>query len=428
MFFSVTADLCVQAYTLQMLLKMKFSQINPQKGLVAWVAFAWGLMAFMPVGVNYLAFFVLAGAVLWQRDVGVRWQRLRNGLLAPALLLFAAWMLLVLALQDTWYSKTPSHLWHAFRIWLTIGLAASLSSDEAGAAVKGFLLGTAGVVLLILGYRVGLYGVHPSWEHLTMAGTNKTIGASILLTMAFGLLLARSVYSAGKERLLFAVAATVVLALIVQTLSKRTAMLGALIAVAAVLLHVWREHKGRWLLSLLIAFVFGFVVWKSSPGLQAQFAQGAHEIHDGLKGTVRVESWNVRIQMIKHTWDMMLERPWMGWGIGAWNHQWELRVPHELTGFNMPHNDLLWLGAESGTLGGIAWLLLMLSGLTVCWKSKGWAGAAAFAALLIGTFSSLVNNGTRDATIGLPMLWLMGVLVSLARGDLGVIRPMRRPR
>jgi hypothetical protein len=28
-----------------------------------------------------------------------------------------------------------------------------------------------------------------------------------------------------------------------------------------------------------------------------------------------------------------------------------------------------------------------------------------------------VNNGTRDATIGLPMLWMVGVMISLARSS-----------
>jgi hypothetical protein len=65
--------------------------------------------------------------------------------------------------------------------------------------------------------------------------------------------------------------------------------------------------------------------------------------------------------------------------------------------------------------GALAWLALMLSGLGVAWKAVGWQGAAAVGCIVIASFSSLVNNGTRDATIGLPMLWVMGLMISLAR-------------
>lgn len=394
-----------------------FPFVNSRYNFVRWAAFAWGLLAFWPVGVNHLALLVLLMAVVFQRDVRVRWGRLRNGLMATALLCFGLWAVLTLAVQDTWYSRSPSNLWHMIRIGLTLGLAASLSEDEAQSAFWGFLIGTAGVLVLILGYRAGVYAAHPAWEHLTVPGTNKTIGASILLSMAFGLFMARAAYNKDQWRWLFVVAAITVLALILQTLSKRTAMVGAWIAMVAVFLHLWRERMGRWLLVLLLALGAAWVVWLNSPGLQAAFVQGIREIRDALNGEVKVESWNVRIQMIKHTWDMVLERPWLGWGIGSWNHQWAARVPQEIAEFNMPHNDLLWSGAQGGVLGGLAWLFLMLSGMGVAWRSRGWAGAAALAAILISTFSSLVNNGTRDATIGLPMLWIMGVLISFARAD-----------
>jgi O-antigen ligase len=157
------------------------------------------------------------------------------------------------------------------------------------------------------------------------------------------------------------------------------------------------------------------LIWTFSPKLQDGFAKGLKEVNDAFLGNVKVESWNVRIQMITHSWNMMIEQPWVGWGIGSWNEQWAQRVPVEIAGFNMPHNDALWMGAEAGIVGAIGWLFLMLSGLWQTWKSRHWMGAAATAAICIATFASLVNNGTRDATIGLPMLWLMGLLISRTR-------------
>lgn len=384
---------------------------------LTWLAFFWGLMTFMPVGMNYLALLLLLLGVLASRDVQSRWQRLKEGLLWPSLLLFGGWTLLVLAVQPVWYAQSPSNLWHGLRIGLTLALAASLTTREAIYALRGFMLACAGVVCLVLAHHMGVLESHVYWQHLLAPGTNKTIGASILLSMAVAVLVARALDTQDGWRWGFLLAALLIMGIVVDTLSKRTAMVGILIALAVTMLHLWRDYKWRWSLALGLLAVAGAVLWQTVPELQAQFMRGIKEVREGLSGEVKVESWNVRIQMIRHTLDMIAERPLLGWGIGAWNEQWASRVPAEIAAFNMPHNDLLWMGAQGGVVASLAWLVLMLSGLGLAWKARGWQGAAAAACILVATFSALVNNGTRDAIIGLPMLWVMGVMISLARVD-----------
>ncbi len=390
-----------------------FDVTNP----VGRIAFFWGLMAFMPVGMNYLGLFMLFGAVLWHQDVKTRWLRLWGSMMGPALLLFAGWTLLVLVLQPSWYVQSASNLWHGMRIFLTIALAASLSKNEALAALQGFMLSSACAVVLILAYKFGVLDSHPYWQHLLEPGTNKSIGASILLCMFVAILVASALSSSGRSRWFTLLVALVVMVILVETLSKRTGMVACILALVCVTLHLWRKHKWRWALAVVALALSCVLLWITSPGLQAQFVQGIREVKEGLSGIVKVESWNVRIQMVKHTLDMVAERPLLGWGIGAWNNQWQARVPVEIAGFNMPHNDFLWMGAQAGWPGAVLWLALMLSGLGLAWKTQGWKGAAATACILIACFSALVNNGTRDATIGLPMLWVVGLLISFARPD-----------
>ena len=390
-----------------------FDVTNP----VGRVAFFWGLMAFMPVGMNYLGLFMIFGAVLWCQDVKTRWLRLWASMMGPALLLFAGWTLLVLVLQPSWYVQSASNLWHGMRIFLTIALAASLCKNEARAALQGFMLSSCCVVVLILAYKFGVLDSHPYWQHLLEPGTNKSIGASILLCMFVAILVASALSSSGRSRWLMLLVALVVMVILVETLSKRTGMVACILALVCVTLHLWRKYKWRWALAVVALALSCALLWITSPGLQAQFVQGIREVKEGLSGIVKVESWNVRIQMVKHTLDMMGERPLLGWGIGAWNNQWQARVPVEIAGFNMPHNDFLWMGAQAGWPGAVLWLALMLSGLGLAWKTQGWKGAAATACILIACFSALVNNGTRDATIGLPMLWVVGLLISFARPD-----------
>jgi O-antigen ligase len=83
--------------------------------------------------------------------------------------------------------------------------------------------------------------------------------------------------------------------------------------------------------------------------------------------------------------------------------------------YNMPHNDLLWMGSQAGVPGALAWLALLLAAAWAGWRIQTWQGRMAFAIALIALFSSMVNSGTRDAEIGLPMLWMLGVALVLAR-------------
>ena len=367
----------------------------------------------MPVGVNYLCLLGLLLAIAFEGSWRERWQRLSEKKTALALGLFMGWTALVLIFQGTWYDRTPSNLWHGFRICLTLGLAASLTLPEATRALLGFILSTVCALALAFAARTGVIEVHPFWEHLTVVGTNKTIGASILLAVAFVVVFARATYSQGKDRWVLLLATVPIVWAVYDIMSKRTAILSILMAALLVLMHVSKKQKKTWIISAAFLASVCYLVWIASPALQAQFAQGIHEMLEGIRGQVKVESWNVRVQMIKHTIEMISDHPWLGWGIGAWNYQWAIRAPMEIASFNMPHNDLLWMSAQGGVIAGLLWLFLMTSELGNLWKASSWNGAAASATVLVCTFSSLVNNGTRDATIGLPMLWIMGVLISL---------------
>jgi hypothetical protein len=93
-------------------------------------------------------------------------------------------------------------------------LAASLSTSEARAALLGFMLASTSVVVLILASSLGFLQSHPYWQHLLEPGTNKTIGASILLSMLVAVLMARGLTSTGRFRWLMLMAATLVMTII----------------------------------------------------------------------------------------------------------------------------------------------------------------------------------------------------------------------
>lgn len=387
--------------------------------LVAAAAGFWGLVVFLPVGMNYLALLLLLLAVIMQGQMLARWERVRRHPVFWPLVFFVVWTLLVLTLQPVIYRETPTNLWHGLRIVVTVGLAVSLSRSEAFAALKGLAAAFALVVVLLAGYSLGVIPDADFWRHLTHPATNKTIAAAILFSMLAASAWVVAVNHSGAKRMWALGVVFTALVVVMLVLEKRTAMLGFVLALVAVTVHQLRYQRLRLAGGLLVIGLFAGGLYAGLPELRARLDQGVAEVESALQGHVANESWNNRIQMIRHTSNMMLEKPLTGWGIGSWNDQWRQRVPAWLGEFNMPHNDVLWMGAQAGVPGALAWLVLMLSAWWAAWCIPDWRGRIAFAVAVIATFSAVVNNGTRDATLGLPLLWLMGVALAYARPEAG---------
>jgi O-antigen ligase len=383
--------------------------------LVAWAAGFWGLVLFFPVGMNYLALLLLLLAVLVGGGLGQRVARVRNHALWWPVVVLLVVMALALVFQDKIYRETPSNLWHGGRIVLTLLLGLSLTGQEARVALMASAVSFATVLLLLAAFYLGVVPDQEWWRHLTHPGTNKSIAASIffslLAAVAWAIVLTSSGYRQATGLMVLGVAVVV----IVLALGKRTAILGVLVAVLVIAFHQWRAKRLYLVASVLAVFVIAFSAYSAIPKLQAGLLKGVSEVQSALDGKVEQTSWNIRIQMIRHTSDMIAERPITGWGIGAWNEQWRARAPDILDSYNMPHNDLLWMGAQAGVPGAIAWLAVMLAAFWAGWRIPTWQGRAACAMAAVALFSSLVNNGTRDAEIGLPMLWLLGVALAYAR-------------
>jgi O-antigen ligase len=394
--------------------------VNPaptgvRANLVLCAAGFWGLMLFFPVGMNYLALFLLLLATLVDGQWRTRMARVRQHVLWWPFVAFVIVTLIAFALQDRIYKETPANAWHGFRIVLTLALALSLSEREARCAVIGFGCAFAMVLLILAGFHIGVLPTNEWINHLTHPSTNKSIAASILFS-----LLAAAAWTGvwnfkGKWRWVALAWVALALLVILVALEKRTAVLGFLLGVLLVMVHQWRAKHLYLLASVLAILVATLGAYQAMPGLQERMSKGVTEAQAALDGKVEVASWNIRIQMIRHTSNMVVEKPLTGWGVGAWNTQWHARAPDIMKNYNMPHNDLLWMGSQAGVPGALAWLALLLAAAWAGWRIQTWQGRIAFAIALIALFSSMVNSGTRDAEIGLPMLWMLGVALVLAR-------------
>lgn len=383
-----------------------------------WVGYCagfWGLVVFMPVGLTYLAFFALALMLLAQGGRAARWRQLRDHALFLPLCVFVGWTLLVLVLQPTIYPETPSNLWHSMRIVLTFAMALALTRDEAAWAIRGFLLAAAfAVAVMVAGPWLHL-SIDSPWRNQLQYSGNKSISNALLLATLAGSAVAVALARAGRRQRTVAIAVALgLLGVILFLLPSRSALLIALLLVPAAAIHQWRARWRRLLLALLVTALATSALLVLVPAMQTRLALGVAELQQASRGEVTQGSWNMRVQMIRHTVDMVLERPWTGWGIGAWNDQWRQRAPAAIARLNMPHNDLLWMGAQAGVPGALAWLAILWTACRVGWQRRDLTGRLAFVATLALLGAALVNSATRDAAIGLCLPWIAAIGVRLA--------------
>ena len=378
----------------------------------------WGLTVFMPVGVTYVSFLLLMVALLVAGGWRERAVRLRGNPMWWPVMAYVVWTLVVLALEPH-YPETGSNLSHGLRIAATILMALALTRDEAIWAVRGFwIIGLVNIVMIALYYSVGFPMLEP-WRGVLILVGNKSISNALLFTIMAATAAVYGLQSLAGHRRWQAVAAfalvPAVMAIITFSLPSRTSMLALLLVIPAACVHQWRRQLEVLALVLMAAGVIAAGVLWNSPVVQQKFAVGIQEIEAAQAGEISEASWVVRYYMYRDTARMMIDRPFAGWGIGGWNEQWHLRGPKLLDYKNMPHNDFLWMGAQSGFPGALSLLVIMGVAVWIAWRRDDFAGRQAFVATLVMLIATSVNSALRDAQIGLALLWVAMVYLRLAQ-------------
>jgi O-antigen ligase len=380
---------------------------------VRWAALAWGLVVFMPVGMNYLAACLLILSLLLAGDRRARAARLRRHVLWwPAVAYVLVTLVALAALPH--YPETASNLVHGLRIVLTLALALCLTREEAVWALRGCLLALGGSVLVVGLDQVASLPDWVLWRDLLNYIGNKSISNAILFALAAASAFAIAMSAQGHARLLWGALALALIAIDIWHLPSRTSLLGLALGVVGACVHRWRHRPGALLAGVLGCLVVGVATIATVQPVRDRLVIGVYEMHSAHSGKVAFESWSIRYHMYRHTLDMVRERPWTGWGIGSWNQQWKARGPRLLRESNMPHNDFLWAGAQAGLVGLGSLVALAVAGSIPAWRRRDEVGRVAFVAVLTLVNAAFWNSAMRDAAIGLSLLWVIGVLVRLA--------------
>jgi O-antigen ligase len=382
---------------------------------IGWVAMLWGLCIVMPVGMQYLCLFLL----LILMSVGGRWRDTatlfrQEQFWFIGVCFFLGITLLILVTQEKYYPETVSNLWHGLRIVLTMIVGLSLYSHEAK---KALITATASLCLMstfVAAQHVGLTQSVPQAVLKFIPLGNEWISMSILLAMlsVASVRMAKATQHSLLLFVLFLALTILSLTMNLMVINQRTAFVALAIGLLSLAVAWWRSKLYYLLGAVTIVVISIVVLFQTVDAVHGKFNQGLLEIEQARAGVINQSSMGVRYYMYSKTTDMMSARPFKGWGIGGWNEQWKQRTDPQLHGYNMPHNDFLWMGAQAGWGGAVAWLVLMLSLCWISWKQHHAKGHVAFSLACIALVSSLVNSGTRDASIGLPMLFIVSAALA----------------
>ncbi len=399
--------------------------------VVRWVALFWGFATFFPIGLNYAAFALLAASMALQGGWRERVARLRQSPNWWPAWFLLGWVALVLALGPH-YPETPSNAFHALRIVITLALVLALSRDEALWALRGFVLGlTATLILIALHQTIGL---PPSklWESAVTYGGNKSLANALLMALATvsGLLLMPVLSS--RQRAVMTLLTLGSMTALLWVLYSRTAWFVVLVCLVVGLLHQWRARRRHQWMALGVAAALALSAGMLIPPVKDRLILGANEVASAYHGQAvnMGSSWGIRFRMYSETLDMIRERPVMGWGVGGWNTEWKRRVDGPLATVNMPHNDFLWMGAQTGVPGMLALFLLVAAGLPTAWRRHDKRGRMAVVALLTMLMAMATNSALRDAAIGLSLWFVVLVYQRLSVEDEPVwpdVLPGRQP-
>jgi O-antigen ligase len=317
------------------------------------------------------AFFVL---VTLQWVIGTTAYRLVT---YTHLLLYAAYGMLVFVVTQT--LRRSSQFEMLAKLFSAYGLVVASFAILQGLAPNGklywvFTLEQGGLI----------YGPYVNHNHY--AGLMEML-------MPFPLVLATSHFTDGNRKIVVAgIAALMAGSIFLSGSRGGMAAFVAQMVVLGVLLA--RKRDGSWkqplMLGGFLAVVIIFLIWMGGNELTQRLASIHSEAREELSG-------GVRLSIDRDCLHMLLKRPLLGWGLGAFPIAYpQFRSFYTTFFVNQAHNDYLQLLVETGLAGFaiVVWFLVLVFRQASS-KIKNWtetASGALTVAALLGCVGILVHS------------------------------------
>jgi O-antigen ligase len=273
----------------------------------------------------------------------------------------------------------------------------------------------AGAIYGATVYYLSHLNILPDWiifKNFAIYAGNKSIALGIFHAIAAAWLLDLALSQTDKKALAVRLIAYFYIssAVLLFAMTRTGILLWFLLSLIAVLRHV--KFSARGMLSLLLGLITLFAAWQLSPVARERAEVTIQSVRDFYNGQMGSGQGN-RLQFIKITGEMILEKPIIGHGIGSWLEQYPERAlragAEETHTMSTPHNDYLLYGAELGIIGVIGLLSIYLAIAIQGIRQIPQHGLGLFLISVTFFVGSLFNALLRDWKFGMPMMILLAI-------------------
>ena len=367
---------------------------------------------FFPIGIMYTGIILFILTSLFSGQVIAKFKVLKaSSFFIPAVALLA-WILFELLFLSNSIEGRWSALIH-YLIFL-FGFLFITAGDGAWKKTAGDVY-IAGAIYGATIYYLSHLNILPDWiifRNYAIYAGNKSIALGIFHAIAAAWLLDAALSQADKKALAVRLIAYFYIssAVLLFAMTRTGILLWFLLSLIAVLRHV--KFSVRGILSLILGLVTLFAAWQLSPVARERAEVTIQSVRDFYNGQMGSGQGN-RLQFIKITGEMILEKPIIGHGIGSWLEQYPERAlragADETHGMSTPHNDYLLYGAELGVVGVIGLLSIYLAIAIQGIRQIPQHGLGLFLISVTFFVGSMFNALLRDWRFGMPMMILLAI-------------------
>jgi hypothetical protein len=367
---------------------------------------------FFPIGIMYTGIILFILTSLFSGQVIAKFKVLKSSPFFIPVIGLLAWILFELLFLSNSIEGRWSALIH-YLIFLFGFLFISAGDGAWKKTARDVYI--AGAIYGATVYYLSHLNFLPDWiifRNYAIYAGNKSIALGIFHAIASAWLLDTALYQVDKKVLAVRLIAYFYIssAVLLFAMTRTGILLWFLLSLIAVLRHV--KFSVRGMLSLLLGLVTLFSAWQLSPVARERAEVTIQSVRDFYNGQMGSGQGN-RLQFIKITGEMILEKPVIGHGIGSWLEQYPERAlragADETHGMSTPHNDYLLYGAELGIIGVIGLLSIYLAIAIQGIRQIPRYGLGLFLVSVTFFVGSMFNALLRDWRFGMSMMILLAI-------------------
>jgi len=370
-----------------------------------------------PIGVIYTGVGLFILAWLFSGSFAEKWNNVRrNPLFFPVLVMLGVVFFDVLFLSADNMRRWPAFGHYLIFLFLFLFLSVGGGVWQRHAKLMFFAGAVLGASLFCLA-RLDVLSGWTFFHNFTIYGGNKSIALGITLAIAAAWLLndALAQLIPRKKIVYLFFYAYIAVAVLFFATTRTGILLLVLLSFVVVIHRISFNWRGILLLGVAVATLAA--AWQASPVVRERTMSTFDALRTFSDEKVATGQGN-RLQFVKFTGEMILEKPVLGHGIGSWLQQYPVRAQgFETAQMTTPHNDYLLYAAEMGLIGLLALLIIYASLLLIARKIGGEHGIGLALVSVALIFGSMFNAFLRDWKFGVPMMILLAISLAGCKSE-----------